>query len=137
MSRPISIDSVGNRRIVAALAAHGPMTRDPLAKSACLSPRTLDGNPYYLRALLAAGRIHIKRWIRATELDRSGRPLPVYAHGPGKSAPAPTPYTEIERSRRWRKTPKYRTYCTRKAYRQRGTAALDPLLAALTRRAGE
>lgn len=133
MSRPISIDSVGNRRIVRALQARGPMTLDELSVAACLSRRTLDGNPYYIHALVAAGRIHIARWVRAHELERSGPPVPIYAAGAGKSAPRPEPMSNSERAERYRTTPKYRAYLTRKTARLGGVAAVDPILAAMVR----
>lgn len=133
MSRPISIDSVGNRRIVAALHALGPMTIDDLAVAACVSRRTLSSSRYYIKALLEAGRIRIVGWKRAHELERSGPPVPVFAAGPGQSVPRPEPMSNSERAERYRTTAKYRAYLTRKTARLGGVAAVDPILAAMVR----
>jgi len=91
MSTPISPDSPSNRRIVAALETRGPMDVDGIAEAACIARTTLVNGRYYLRTLLDAGRIHVARWIRASELGRSGNPVAIYAAGPGKSAPRPKP----------------------------------------------
>ncbi|HEX8987788.1 MAG TPA: hypothetical protein VF816_07495 [Rhodocyclaceae bacterium] len=89
----------GMQRLLEAISSAGPLDYREAAALAGLSPNTVK-NAGYLDLLVAQGKLHVAEWRRA----RKGPMRPVYAFGPGASAPKPAPLSGAEKSRshRWR-----------------------------------
>lgn len=87
------------QRLLEAVRQAGPLDYREAATLAGLSPNTVK-NAGYLDMLVAQGKLHVAEWRRA----RKGPMRPVYALGPGETAPKPPPLTSAEKSRshRWR-----------------------------------
>lgn len=93
----LTTNSQAHRRLIAALADHGPMTKDEMVIKAHVSRRSLISGGYMER-LLDNNEVHIAGWERAG----NGKPIPTFAHGPGKNVPKPTPYSDKEKHQRYR-----------------------------------
>lgn len=89
----------GMQRLLDAVRQAGPIDYREAASLAGLSPNTVK-NAGYLDLLVQQGKLHIAGWRRA----RKGPMRPIYAWGPGETAPKPAPLTAAEKSRshRWR-----------------------------------
>lgn len=90
------------KRVVAVLEEHGTLDREEIAMHACVSINTLKGAKY-LTILVAAGRIHIAKYRR----NKCGPASPLYAAGPGENAKPPRPYTNSQKTQRWKKRTGY------------------------------
>lgn len=103
------------KRILSALEKHGDMMVDEIAEAACCSVETLTGGGY-MRKLVQMELVRVARWVRSS----TGPAAPVYSIKPGKSAERPRPYTDAEKSRRWRRRAGYRSaeWKTRKTMEQ-------------------
>lgn len=91
------------RRILSALDKHGDMEPPEIAETACVGVNTLSGGGY-LTKLLTMGLIRVSRWERA---DKCGPFRPVYSVSPGENAKKPSPYTNAQKSKRWKKRAGY------------------------------
>lgn len=94
------------RRILIALDREGDMDAAEIADAACVSANTLSGGGY-LTKLLVLRLIRVSRWQR--QEGSSGPPRPVYSTTPGENARKPRPYTNGQKSRRWKKRVAYRS----------------------------
>lgn len=113
MTRQVSPNSVGSRRIVAALlAATDPLDNDEIAERAHLSRGTVR---VYRTGLIAAGQIHIAAYRKSAR----GSPVPLFGPGPGFGQPPrkPAPLYESDAAR-----------C--REYRRRGGRARKKLIRA-------
>lgn len=84
-------------RILAALEERGDMTAHDLAEAACTCVNSLSGGGY-LRRMRALGMIRVASWQR----NAPGAPTPVYSLSPGADAKPPRPYTNSQRTKRWK-----------------------------------
>jgi hypothetical protein len=91
----------GMIRLLEAVRSNGPLDYREAAEAAGLSANTVK-SAGYLEMLVAQGKLHICDWRRG----RKGPMRPVYAFGPGATAPKPPPLSSAEKSRthRWRRT---------------------------------
>ncbi len=90
-------------RILVALDTHGSMNADEIAETAAVGKETLSGGRYMAK-LVELGLVRVSKWERQLT---SGPFRPVYSVRPGKHAEKPKPYTNAEKSRRWRKRVNY------------------------------
>lgn len=90
-------DSPGMRLILAALERFGVLSYLEAAQRTGLSPNTIK-NARYMDILVKQERIHIAAWRR----NRAGPMVAVYAAGPGRPAPKPSPLSRAENCRRSR-----------------------------------
>jgi hypothetical protein len=90
----------GMLRLLEAVRTLGPLDYREAAEAAGLSANTVK-NAGYLEMLAAQDKLHICEWRRG----RKGPMRPVYAFGPGETAPKPQPLSSAEKSRshRWRR----------------------------------
>jgi predicted ArsR family transcriptional regulator len=90
-------DSPGMQRILAALERFGLLSYLEAAQRTGLSPNTIK-NARYMDVLVKQERIHIAAWRR----NHAGPMIAVYAAGPGRAAPKPSPLSRAESCRRSR-----------------------------------
>ena len=96
------------RRILLALDRHGDLGYDDIAERAHVAPATLRDGGYMLR-LHIMQLVRVSRWIRS---ESGGPPSPVWSVSPGESKRKPKPYTDAQKSRRYKQrigygTPEY------------------------------
>ena len=85
------------QRVLLALRG-GPLTPEQISEQAHVGVNTLTKGAY-LRAMEAAGLIHVASWAPPAA---SGAWAPVWQLGAGTSAPRPARKTNTEYARRWR-----------------------------------
>jgi hypothetical protein len=110
-------------RILVALDTHGSMNADEIAETAAVGKETLSGGRYMAK-LVELGLVRVSKWERQLT---SGPFRPVYSVRPGKHAEKPKPYTNAEKSRRWRQRSGYT-----KAEREARRVAKNSLIALLS-----
>lgn len=92
------------RRILLALDREGDMDTAEISEAAHVGINTLSGGGY-LTTLLSMKLIRVSRWVR----NVNGAATPIYSVSPGESKPKPRPYTNSEKTLRWRKRVGYRS----------------------------
>lgn len=96
--RPPSVENSQACQRIKDRLRYGPLTPAQIADRAFVGIATLTKGGY-LRAMESAKLIHIQEWQPPA---RSGMWTPMWALGPGPSAPRPPRQTNTEYARRWR-----------------------------------
>lgn len=124
-----SINSVASRRIVDALWANlEPMTLEEIAEAAFISLGTVKSNGR-MRMIQEAGLAHIAKWQR--QINHGGAPSPLWVAGPGENAERPKPYSDAQKSKRWKKKANYSERQNISKIMGHDKVLRDPILSAL------
>lgn len=88
-----------------ALDRQGDMAYDGISDHANVALSTIRSSGYMTK-LQVMGLVRVVKWIRP---DCGGSCRPVFSTSPGKDARRPTPLTDAQRGRRWKKKVDYYT----------------------------